>query len=472
MKKRIFSSILIFCLVFFNCFSVNAYEITSFSVPAASAALYSLDTGEMLYSKNADQKVYPASMVQIMTAVVVLENVNDLENYTVTMTESAYNRILGTGSAIIHLKVGETMNGKDALAAMLISSAGDAVYALCEAVGTSVEGFVEMMNKKAEELGLENTHYANPIGLHDEGNYTTVNDIVKLTKYAIEKYPLFSELTSKSRYVTKPTNMRDSRTLVTTNLMIDSSTNHFYTYATGTKTGFTDESGRCLTATAQYKGYRYLAVLMNCPSENGARTEFKTAREMFRWVFNDFEYKAVLDTAVPVAEMPVRLSMDYDYVSLYPEKQLTSILPKQADNSTVIVVPHLNSEFTKAPVKKGEVLGTADVIYAETVIGSVNLVAGNDIEANPFLAVLDFLKQIVTSLAFKITMVIIILGIILLTGYIVLINSSGKQRTRKVKYIPYNEEKEKQRREKLHRRREKAGRPEYMDESKERSDEQ
>lgn len=461
MKKRIFSLVLIICLIFCCCFPVNAFEITAFEVTADAATLVSLDTGEVLYQKNTDKRIYPASMVQIMTAVVVLENVPDLENYKVTMTQSAYNSILGTGSAVLHLKVGEELNGKDALAAMLISSAGDVIYALCESVGGSVDGFVKMMNDKAQSMGLEGTHFTNPIGLHDKNNYTTVKDIVTLTKYAIENFPVFSELTAKSRYTMSATNMREERTIVTTNLMVDASTNYYYTYCTGTKTGYTDEAGRCLTATASYNGYKYLAVLMNCPTTGGTRTEFTVARQLFRWAFNGFEYKAILDTASPVAEMPVRLSMDTDYVALYPEKQLTSILPKEADNSTIIITPTLSKESVNAPVKKGDVLGTAEVIYAEQVIGTINLVAGKDVESNAFLVVMDFIRRIVTSPVFIILLVLLILAAAGFVCYVAYINSKGRKKTRRVRYIPYDEEKEILRKEKSRQRREKAGRPKY-----------
>lgn len=461
MKKRIFSLVLIICLIFSCSFPANAFEITSFEVPAEAAALVSLDTGEVLYSKNIDKKVYPASMVQIMAAVVILENVDDLESYKVTMTESAYNSILGTGSAILHLKVGEELNGKDALAAMLISSAGDAIYAYCEAVGGSIEGFVKMMNDKAVQLGLSGTHFTNPIGLHDANNYTTVNDIITLTRYAIDNFPVFSELTAKSRYTMSATNMREERTIVTTNYMVDTGTNYYYTYCTGTKTGYTDESGRCLTATASYNGYKYLAVLMDCPNA-ATRVEFTTARQMFRWAFNNFEYKAILDTASPVAEMPVRLSMEYDHVALYPEKQLTSILPSEADNSTIIIKPTLSYESVNAPVKKGDVLGTAEIIYAEQVIGTVNLVAGQDIDSNGMLVFFDIIRRIVTSTAFTIILVLLIIAAVCFVAYVAYINSKGKKRTRRVRYIPYDEEKELMQKEKSRKRREKAGRPKYI----------
>jgi D-alanyl-D-alanine carboxypeptidase (penicillin-binding protein 5/6) len=200
---------------------------------------------------------------------------------------------------------------------------------------------------------------------------------------------------------------------------------------------------------------------MDCEQKGGARTEFVTAKEMFRWAFNNFEFKSVLDISTPVAEMPVRLSSDYDYVSLYPEKQLTSILPREADNSTVIIKPTLNAESVNAPVKKGEVMGTAKVIYAEQVLGEVNLVAGQDIEGSAWLIFFDFARRIFTSVAFLVIFIVLSILAILFTLYVIYINTSDKKKKRKVKYIPYDEEKEKQRKEKLYRKRQKSGRPEY-----------
>ena len=121
-----------------------------------------------------------------MTAAVILDKYPTPESTDIVMSDSAYKRILGTGSAVLGAKVGEVINGKDALACVLISSAGDVVYAYAEAVSGSVENFVNDMNKKAAEIGLASTHYENPIGLHSEQNYTTVEDIYLLCKYIFE----------------------------------------------------------------------------------------------------------------------------------------------------------------------------------------------------------------------------------------------------------------------------------------------
>ncbi len=467
--KRIVSILL--CLVLLTvCFPVSAYEVTGVTVTAKNAMVASLDTGEILYSKAIDERLYPASITKLMTAAVILDRFPDQNAVSVTMTDSAFQQILGTGSAVLNAKVGETFSGKDALAAIVISSAGDLVYAYAEAAYGSVAAFTEQMNRKAAELGLTGTHYQNPIGLHDEQNYTTVRDIYTLSVYLLEHYPLVTELTGKSRYTMAATNMNGERILCTTNYMLDPNTSYYYPYCTGLKTGFTDEAGRCLVSTASYDGYRYLTIAMNCPTQDGTRTEFTTSRDLFRYMFNRFSYKAVLDTASPVTEMPVRLSGDSDYVSLYPSSQVKAILPKEADNSSIVIVPHLIAESVDAPVKRGDVLGTADVIYAEQVIGHVDLIAGNDVESSTLLIVLDALKRFVTSKGFRIVIGLLLAAVLLLVLYIIYINQKGKIKSRKVRYIPYDEEKEQRLRDKTKENRAKKGRPELPEDFKEPDD--
>ncbi len=460
MKKRIFSIVLIISLCFSLFLPVNAFEITSFEVPADAAVLISMDTNEVIYGKNTDKRVCSASMVQIMTAVVAMESIPDVNSHTVTMSETAYRKILGTGVPVLQLSVGEVISGRDALAAMLIGSKGDAIYALCESVAGDVESFVKMMNDRAAAMGLKNTYFADPIGI-DDANYTTVNDIVTLTRYAIDNFPLFTELINLSRYTMAATNVSRERRFETTNFLVDPATNYFYKHCTGGKSGYTDKAGRCVTATASYDGYKYIAVIMNCQNKTGERTDFVTVRNLFKWAFNNFESKSVLDTTAPVIEMPVRLSADYDYVSLYPQQQLTSILPKEADNSTIIIKPTLNMKSVDAPVQKGDVLGTAKIIYAEQEIGTVNLVAGQDIESSTLLVVLDFFERIFTSTIFITIVLIIVFTILAFVLYVLYLNTKGKKKARKIKYIPYNEEKEGKLKEKSRKKRRRAGRPEY-----------
>jgi len=387
MLKKIFSVIFIIFLtisVIVIPLNASAYEVSGFDITAKAGMLVSLDTGEVLYSNNVDKKMYPASLTKIMTVTLMLESENYNPDGKVAMTKEVQKLISGTGSSVSTLKVDEEITQLDLVYTVLMSSFGDCAYLAAIYYGGSVEAFVDMMNNKAAELGLSGTHYANPVGLHDENNYTTVRDVYTLTKYAL-KNETFKKVCESPRYTIEATNMSPARTISTTNLMQDTTTNYYYQYAHGVKTGFTDEAGRCLVSTASYGNYNYMCILMNCPYNLGRRVEFIESANLYRWAFNNFSFKEVAGSTDPVCEMPVELSLDTDFVSLYFEKPFITVLPNGADDSTIVVKTKLNKESVEAPVKKGQVLGTADIVYAEKVIGTVNLVAGNSVKESKLL---------------------------------------------------------------------------------------
>ncbi|MBR6743404.1 MAG: D-alanyl-D-alanine carboxypeptidase [Clostridia bacterium] len=436
MKKRIISLILIFIIVFslFSPTTASAYQITGVDLHCEAAMLVSLDTGDVLFTKNAQKRMYPASITTLLTAVVVIESAEDFENGTITYTKSANNLILGTGSVVLGLKVGEEIAVKDAVAATLVSSCGDAAYALAEHIGGSKEGFAELMNQKAQEIGLTNSHFTNPIGLHDEEHYSTAEDIYILAKYAFSN-EFIKKCLSSASYKLGATNMRPEKTIVTSNLMINPNTSVYYKLAVWGKTGFTDEAGRCLVSIASNQGYNYIAVTLGTATPGGVRYEFLDSANMFRWAFNNFEYKSVLAKNTPVAEAKVELSFETDHVTVGLEGGLEALLPKDADSSTIKIKPRLSSDTFKAPIEKGQKMGEADIYYAEEKIGTVNLVATRQVKANGFLIIARSLKDFLTSTVMKIVYVAVALAIIIFTIVVIEINHS-KKRHRKVKYKP------------------------------------
>lgn len=442
MPKKIiyfFLTILTVVAVISPAFTASAYEITGFEVSAKAGMLVSMDTGETLYSKNIDEKVYPASITKIMTVTLMLESEKYDPAGKVTMSKEVDRLITGTGSAVSNLKIGEEITQLDLVYTVLMSSFGDCAYLAALYYGGSVEAFVEQMNNKAEELGLTETHYTNPVGLHDEQNYTTVRDIHTLATYAL-KNETFKTVCETARYTIEATNMSGKRTISTTNLMQDSNTNYYYQYARGVKTGFTDEAGRCLVSTATYNGYNYMCILMKCPANAGKRYEFIDSANLYRWAFNNFSFKQVADSTEPVCELPVDLSFETDFVPLYFEKPFVTVLPNEADSSTIVVKPKLNCERKDAPIKKGEILGTAEIMYAEQVIGTVNLVAGNSVKASKLLIALRAVKGFFGSFYMKIIYILIALVIVIFILMIIRLNIA-RIRKRKVKYIPYGKKK-------------------------------
>lgn len=439
MPKRIISVIVTILI----CFSVSipafAYEPNGFSVTAGAGMLVSLDTGETLYEKNIDAKMYPASLTKIMTVTLMLESDKYDPAAKVTMSSEVDRYITGTGSAVSSLRVGEEISQLDLLYYVLMSSAGDCAYLAALLYGGTVDNFVSMMNEKAQELGLSGTHYANPVGLHDPENYTTVRDVRTLTEYAL-KNETFAKACGEARYSVPATNMSGERTLSTTNYMLDTTTNYYYPYAKGVKTGFTDEAGRCLVSTASYNGYNYLCILMKCPNNTGRREEFICSKELYRWAFNNFEYKKVADSVNPVCEITVELSFDTDHLPLYLEDGFVTVLPSDADTSTIKIVPHPDKDKVDAPIKKGQRLGTADVIYAEKVIGTVDLVARDSVEQSKLLTALRAVKRFFSSDGMKVVYGLIAVAVLVFIIMVIRLNSGRKRgKTRRVKYIPYDE---------------------------------
>jgi len=366
----------------------------------------------------------------------MVENIPDLENTKIPYTWDAHQRILGTGSVVLNLKVGEEITAKDALAALLIPSCGDVAYAIAEYVGGTTENFVDMMNKKTEELGLSNTHFTNPVGLHDDDLYTTARDIYKIASVAFENEDI-KDVISKSRYTVSATNMSDERTIVTSNLIINMNSNVYYKYAIGGKTGFTDEAGRCLVCLASFGGYNYMSIVLGVENPPGVSNHFIDTANMFRWAFNNFEYKTLFGNTTPVAEAEVTLAKDTDFFTICFENGLRSLLPVDADDSTMDYEIHLDKDSFEAPISKGQKVGTADIYYANEKIGTLNLVAAQEVEASGFKVFMKSVGDFFTSDGVKTVFIVLglIIGliIIILIIWIAVLNL-GRKKNRKVKY--------------------------------------
>ena len=257
MKKR--AICLLFTVIFaFSFSSVSVFADDDYQgydasakgveIESKTALLYSIDTDDVIFSKNADVKRYPASLTKLMTAYIVVKNCKNLDE-VVTVDSDWFEELLGSGATVANLKDGEELTVRNLLHMMLIPSAADASDTLAVYIGGSLEKFVDMMNAEAKSLKMDSTHFMNPHGLHDENHYSTASDLLKLSK-AVLKMPVIKEICAKSSYTVPATNKSEERDLVTTNLMQNASTDYYYKYARGMKTGFTTPAGRCLISTA------------------------------------------------------------------------------------------------------------------------------------------------------------------------------------------------------------------------------
>ncbi len=446
MKKKLlilFSLILTICVSSsFITASAATFNI-NFQPTSAAIELVNLDTDTIVYQKNADVRREPASTTKIMTFIIASEHIKDLEGTKITITKEVMNTLLGTGSSMSNIKIGDQLTALQLLNCMLIPSGNDAALFLADYVGKGdVDSFVDMMNQKAKALGCTGTHFANPHGLHDDNHYTTASDLAKITKYAMS-LPHFTEITSLSRYSYKPVGGPDAgkvRNLSTTNLLIDKNTGsqYYYQYAKGIKTGHTDEAGYCLVSSATAEGYSYLCVALGSPDIDASGKAIKTRGEMvdtkklYQWAFRNLELKKdLVSSADSIGEVKLNNAWNKDKLLLVAEKSYSAMLPANVSASSIIITKNIPKSID-APVKKGQVIGTATLSYANQKLTTVNLVASESVERSELLHSANAVKAVFTSTWFIVIVAIIILLVII---YIILalIYNRKKKNLRKVK---------------------------------------
>lgn len=402
------------------------YQVNT-KVYADAYMLINLDDNAypVIASKNAEKKKYPASLTKIVTAMVTLNNVNDLSQKT-TVSKRAIESLYGTGAQVAGLKIGDEITIEQLLYLTMVHSACDACQVLADYVGGGVDGFVKMMNDWVKSLGCTNTNFVNPDGLHDENHYTTAADMATITLAAI-KNDTFNKISSTQSYE------YNGRKFIHTNYMMDKyHISYYYEYAQGIKTGSTEQAGYCVITKASKDGYNYLAVVMDSPKQSidGIMTKcsFIDAATLFDWAFNSLKYSTVVRQNTVVSEVAVENGKDADTVQLVAEKDITTLVPTSLDPSAVIIEPQNPPSTLNAPIKKGQVVCTANIIYGDRVIEKVNLVAANSIELSTFLKILNSLKKFFKN---KIVISLIVLIILAIIAYIaVFIIRSQKDKKR------------------------------------------
>ncbi len=286
------------------------------AVQSAAAVVMDLNTGTFLYSKNAYEKHYPASITKIMTAMVALENGNP-EN-EITFDESVYD--LEEGSSHAGIQPGEKMTLDDALHALMLESANDAAVGIAEYVGGSLEGFADMMNQKAEELGCINTHFANPHGLHNEEHYTCAYDMALIAQAAYD-IPEFRKLASCVQSHCPATNVtEEDRYFVNHHKMLQEDSEYYADWCTGGKTGYTSDAWNTLVTYGEKGGRKQVCVVLRVP---GAARCYEETRLLMNYGFDNFsQINLVSDQPEPTFYEALKL----DYVGLVKDYFQTGAL--------------------------------------------------------------------------------------------------------------------------------------------------
>ena len=331
------------------------------SVSAKSAVLIEASSGEILWSKNADQRLPMASTTKIMTALVAIEH-GDVKR-TVSVSPAA----VGVEGSSVYLYPNEKMTLEDLIYAMLLESANDAAAAIAIEVGGSIEGFAELMNRKAEDLGLKDTHFENPHGLDGETHYTTARELALIAREAYSNNTLKSIFSTYKRTI--PLNGTEGvRLLINHNKLLKS-----YEGATGIKTGFTKKSGRCLVSAAERDGLSLIAVTLN------ASDDWQDHKSMLDHGFSLIEAKTLCNQGEYTYAVAVAGGKD-DHVVVKNLDTVRLILPR---NEHKIEYKIELPRFLYAPVQEGEVVGRIVFYLDGKEIAHSNLITASSVEKIP-----------------------------------------------------------------------------------------
>jgi len=349
--KKIVAIILVLAAISSSVFTASAADVS-----ALCAVTIETDNGNILYEKNAHTKKGPASTTKIMTAIVAIENC------PIDTEIKIPSEAVGIEGSSIYLKNNEVLTLEQLLYALLLQSANDAATAIAIAVAGSTESFVEIMNEKVKELGLQNTHFSNPHGLYEDDHYTTAYDLAFITRYALQNETFSKIVSTKTAKI--PCGENGLRVLVNHNKLLSS-----YEGCIGVKTGYTKQCGRCLVSAAKKDGVTVIAVTLNAPND------WEDHRRLLDEAFEKL-------TKVTLA-LPGSLSFDVpvtggakNCVSAVNKDSLAFTCIKSNLNITHEVILE---RFLFAPVEKNTVLGEVVFYNNKEEIGRVKLYSGESV---------------------------------------------------------------------------------------------
>lgn len=417
MKKIISVLLSVLLIIFAFPLQANAIVFTpSFEVYSHSAYMVNLNTKSVIYEKNADEEQMPASLVNIMTAIIVLENCEDTDSVSIEADDALYDEFEDYEYQD-DLRYAEIWNGDkltvtEYLYAIMLTSSCEAANILADYFGNnSIEAFVNKMNEKAEEIGAVNTHFTNPHGLYDPDQVTTARDMAIITQYALT-VPGFEEIATAGEYELKPQNSNsehEGEWVITHSNIIMSAASDYYLYGVkGIKTGNLQLCGRNIVTMGSSDGNKYLLILLGAPfyDEDGDSKYYHIldARNLMEWVFDNFSYQVLLPKDEEIAEISVSDSDGNGYVLIKPSREVSSLWYNDVD-STSIQRNITLAEDVVAPVKKGQKLGEIELKLSDEVIDVVDLVASSDVERSFLKFNLSMTKDFFSSRWFAVAII-------------------------------------------------------------------
>ena len=353
-------------IMFFSVITVVKADEVDLAKNAKSAILIEASTGEIMWEKNAHEKLAPASMTKMMSMLLVVESIdkgNLKWDQMITVSENASKM----GGSQILLETGEQMSVEDLFKGVAVASGNDAVVALGEAIGGSEEMFVKMMNDRAKELGLTETNFKNPHGLDEENHYSSAHDMAMIGKELVKHKKVLEYTGIYEDYLRKGTSKEFW--LVNTNKLV-----RFFKGVDGLKTGYTDTAGYCLTATIEKDGMRLISVVMGEPE---ATTRSSETTGLINYGFSMYSLEKMLTTSSNLGTAKVYQG-ENEYVTLQPLKDVSILNNKNKEKRNVTYT--LDIKTIKAPVKKGEIVGKLNVIENGKTIDKIDVTVKENVK--------------------------------------------------------------------------------------------
>lgn len=343
-------------------------------INAESALLIDNKTNKVLYSKDMNRKMFPASTTKILTAILVLENHSLDEKVT-----ASYNAVMTipSGYSTASIQIDEVLTVEQLLELLLIHSANDAANVLAEYTGGSIDSFVAMMNTKINELGLSDTHFTNPYGLQDNNHYTTAHDLAIIMQYCL-KNDDFRKIAGQASCAISSTNKSEPRKYSSTNELLIAGNPNYYPNLIAGKTGYTSEAGECLVSAAYNDNLELVGVILN------SNNRFKDTRSLYNYGYTNFSIKNIVNEKDIITNVEVKnATKDTKNLNLLVSEDIPVLANNSDDLSKIEPQITLNSDI-KAPIEDGQVLGK--VSYSVNGITySTDLIAANNVEKSNFV---------------------------------------------------------------------------------------
>ena len=351
--------LLLLLLIPINVFAVEL-DITS-----GNAVLYNLNDDNILYEKEKDSEVSIASLTKIMTCIVALENINNLDD-KIVLTNEDFKGLVEKNASVAGFRIGEEVTYRDLLYGLMLPSGADAAQAITRLVAGSNDAFIDKMNNKAKELKLEHTNYVNPTGLDEDNHYSSVNDVATLFKYAI-KNEKFKKIITTPRYTTSNSRLTFrstiSKALTNYNLQMD--------YVLGGKTGTTGNAGLCLATIAEKDNVNYLLVTVRAPYPSNTPTNYYDQKTIYEYFMNNYGYKEIVTKKDILVELPTKYAKE-DKVVIKAQESISKYLENTFDKEKIIY-KYKGIKEIKYNTKKNTKLGKVEVLYEDKLLDTIEI---------------------------------------------------------------------------------------------------